>query len=164
MCECCLATCLPLCLGRHAPSYALVLTESNATPVRTADFRGDTELHDLDTRLLERMPATTLRCLGVSHRKGNNRKPRNVVESIKFAASTINRGLGGGSRPFFPEMEQRAQASSGPPLKLGAVGGLAAAALAAKSGSSVVRGVAGVGALALGAWVGAMSVAERARL
>ena len=53
---------------------------------------------------------------------------------------------------------------AGPPLKLGAVGGLAAAAIAAGSGNNVVRGVAGVGAMALGAWVGATSVAERARL
>jgi hypothetical protein len=110
------------------------------------------------------MPATTLRCLGVDHRKGNNRKPRSAIESLKFAASTINRGLAGGSRPFFPNAEEGTEILSGPPLKLAAVGGLAAAALAARSGNSVVRGVAGVGALALGAWVGATSVVERARL
>eukprot|EP01043_Picozoa_sp_COSAG02_P089127 COSAG02_NODE_26136_length_640_cov_0.587800_1_plen_80_part_10 len=77
------------------------------------------------------MPATTLRCLGVDHRKGNNRKPRSVIESLKFAASTINRGLAGGSRPFFPSPEAGTEVPSGPPLKLGAVGGLAAAAVAA---------------------------------
>ncbi len=137
---------------------------ANAAVCATADFRGDTELHDLDTRLLERMPATTLRCLGVDHRKGNNRKPRSMIESLKFAASTINRGLAGGSRPFSPNPEAGKEVPSGPPLKLGAVGGLAAAAVAATSGNSVVRGVAGVGALALGAWVGATSVVERARL
>ena len=87
-----------------------------------------------------------------------------MIESLKFAASTINRGLAGGSRPFSPNPEAGKKVPSGPPLKLGAVGGLAAAAVAATSGNSVVRGVAGVGALALGAWVGATSVVERARL
>ena len=130
----------------------------------TTDFRGDTELHDLDTRLLERMPATALRCLGVDHRKGNNRSPRSLADSIKFTTSTIHRALAGGSRPFSPNAEEGTEVPSGPPLKLGAVGGLAAAALATRSGNGLVRGVAGVGALAVGAWVGAMSVTERARL
>ena len=110
------------------------------------------------------MPATTLRCLGVDHRKGNNRNPRNAIDSIKFAASTINRALAGGCRPFFPNADEATAIPSGPPLKLGAAGGLVAAALAARSGNGVVRGVAGVGALALGAWVGATSACERARL
>ena len=67
------------------PQLRLVLTESNATPVRTADFRGDTELHDLDTRLLERMPATTLRCLGglTQERKQSQTTKRGGIDQVR---------------------------------------------------------------------------------
>jgi hypothetical protein len=161
-------------------------------------FRGDTELHDLDTGLLTRMSKTTLRCLGIDHRKGNNRQPRPLLESVKFASSTIGRALTGGSLPFSPDAADPVQ--DGPPLKLGVGLGALGCALAAhrfkphaplfvlffalppfprlsspalrgtaltgggRSGNAAVRGMAGAGVLALGAWVGATSVSERARI
>eukprot|EP01047_Picozoa_sp_COSAG01_P024328 COSAG01_NODE_1501_length_10094_cov_5.987113_6_plen_131_part_00 len=99
-------------------------------------FRGDTELHDLDTRLLQRMPETALRCLGVSHRRGNNRTPRPLLASAKFVSATVGRALMGGARPFHPG-KGPSETPAGPPLQLAAGLGVGAAALAA--GGSGVR-------------------------
>jgi len=104
-------------------------------------FRGDTELHDLDTRLLESMPETTLRCLGVDHRKGNNRNPKTIGQSIKYASETIGRALSGGAAPFHPGKEP-SEVPSGPPLKVASAAGVVAAGIAAAAPNAVVRGVA----------------------
>lgn len=129
-------------------------------------FRGDTELRDLDTRLLNRMPETALRCLGVMHRKGNDRKFAGIGESASFTASTIGRALAGGCKSFSPhskDEKDRDVENQGPPLKLAAgVGAGLVIGTGALAGPAAA--VAGASALALGAWVGATAVRERARI
>ena len=103
-------------------------------------FRGDTELHDLgepsasllcpcsymygsvidalglrtDTHLLNRMPETTLRCLGVDHRKGNGARDRSLSETSKLVGQTIGRALSGGTKPFVPNAEEGDKVPGGP--------------------------------------------------
>ena len=103
-------------------------------------FWGDTELHDLgepctsllcpcsymcgsvidalglrtDTHLLNRMPETTLRCLGVDHRKGNGARDRSLSETSKLVGQTIGRALSGGTRPFVPNAEEGDKVPGGP--------------------------------------------------
>ena len=103
-------------------------------------FRGDTELHDLgepsasllcpcsymygsvidalglrtDTHLLNRMPETTLRCLGVDHRKGNGARDRSLSETSKLVGQTIGRALSGGTKPFVPNAEEGVKVPGGP--------------------------------------------------
>jgi len=55
-------------------------------------------------------------------------------------------------------------AGSSQPLRVAAGLGVGAAALATTSRNPAIRGVASAGALLLGAWLGATSVVERARM
>ena len=81
----------------------------------------------------------------------------------QFVGGTIGRALAGGSKPWTANKDQPPK-GSGPPLRLAAGLGVCAAALAAGGGNGLVRGVAGAGALLVGAWLGAAATTERARL
>ena len=169
------------------------------------------------------MPETTLRCLGVDHRKGNGARDRSLSETSKLVGQTIGRALSGGTKPFVPNAEEGDKVPGGPvrahtlfpaeilhrdpcfpalfpctlfpcertlfpalfsrrtgplpaasdaclvagslqPLRVAAGLGVGAAAIATTSRNPAIRGVASAGALLLGAWLGATSVVERARM
>ena len=67
-----------------------------------------------DTHLLNRMPETTLRCLGVDHRKGNGARDRSLSETSKLVGQTIGRALSGGTKPFVPNAEEGDKVPGGP--------------------------------------------------
>ena len=86
ICHICGGT-LPLCLN------------TDSDHILSRYFRGDTELHDLDSRLLERMPETALRCLGVSHRTPeltrNSYHPRiRIHKSVYYSEKKFLKRLG----------------------------------------------------------------------
>ena len=60
------------------------------------------------------MPETTLRCLGVDHRKGNGARDRSLSETSKLVGQTIGRALSGGTKPFVPNAEEGDKVPGGP--------------------------------------------------
>ena len=71
----------------------------------------------LDPEDLNRMPETTLRCLGVDHRKGNGARDRSLSETSKLVGQTIGRALSGGTKPFVPNAEEGDKVPPGGPVR-----------------------------------------------
>ena len=137
-------------------------------------FRGATDLDDIDPVVLTGMSAVARRVLGLQHHRasGEHTNGRELLTSARFSASTISKALRGQYAPPVRKRlpwekqlrESAAPPRKDPPIKLAAVAGAGCAVAATAQLSAAVRGLAGLGALALGGWVGSMATADRARL